>query len=109
MSKAGPDLTRGDWSGSIHESVNAVESAARVLAPETKGLGAALTELEKVRAVHEALKRGFGALYGFSSNEQGIRHPLVDAGAAKIDEADAMDMFGGCSASVTYLALKTKA
>lgn len=109
LSKAGSDLTRGDWTGSIHESVNAVESAARVLAPGTKGLGAALIELEKVGSVHEALKKGFGALYGFSSNEQGIRHPLIDANAAKVDEADAMYMFGACSAFVTYLALKTKA
>lgn len=109
LSKAGSDLTRGDWTGSVHESVNAVESAARVLAPGTKALGAALVELEKVGTVHEALKRGFGSLYGFSSNEQGIRHPLINASAANVDEADAMYMFGSCAAFVTYLALKTKA
>lgn len=108
LAKAGSDLTKGDWAGSIHESVNAVESAARVLAPGTDGLGAALAELEKSGAVHEALKRGFKALYGFSSNENGIRHPLLEGTSANVDEADAMYMFGACAAFISYLALKTK-
>jgi len=55
------------------------------------------------------LKKGFLALYGFTSDEQGIRHPLLDKEAPAVDEADAMFMIGACSAFLSYLTNKSRA
>jgi hypothetical protein len=46
---------------------------------------------------------GFGSLYGFTSDEDGIRHPLLDSVAAQVDETDALFMIGACAAFVSYL------
>jgi hypothetical protein len=35
-------------------------------------------------------------LYGYTSDQKGIRHPLLDDGTADVDEADAMFMIGAC-------------
>lgn len=96
-------LNSGDWSGVIRESVHAVESAAKVVEPDTSELGPALSRLEKRQAINPAMKKAFGALYGFSSDEKGIRHSLVYDEKANVSEADAMFMFGACAAFVSYL------
>lgn len=96
-------LTAGDWSGAIRESVHAVEAAAKAVEPEANELGPALSRLEKRQAINPAMKRAFGALYGFSSDEKGIRHSLVYDEKANVSEADAMFMFGACAAFVSYL------
>ncbi|WDA11659.1 hypothetical protein [Paracoccus marcusii] len=95
--------TGGKWSDSIRESVHAVEASARMLAPGTRELGPALSALERNEVVHAALKKGFGAIYGFSSDEQGIRHPLVDDPKARPGEEEAMFMLGACAAFISYL------
>jgi hypothetical protein len=38
----------------------------------------ALARLEASAKIHGALKSGFGSIYGFTSDEKGIRHPLLD-------------------------------
>ena len=52
----------------------------------------ALARLEAKAKIHGALRAGFGSLYGFTSNEEGIRHPLLDEPAAAVDETDALFM-----------------
>jgi hypothetical protein len=37
----------------------------------------------------------------------GIRHPVLDDPNASVDKADALFMFGACSAFVTYLIQKS--
>jgi hypothetical protein len=101
LEAAATSATEGDFAGSIRESIHAVESVARVLG-STGELSRALTELEK-SAIHAALKKGFTAIYGFTSDEEGIRHPLLDDGTANVDETDALFMLGACSAFVSYL------
>ena len=59
--------------------------------------------------MHGALKKGFLSIYGYTSDEQGIRHPLLDTQAAKVDEADALFMIGACAAFVSYLINKARA
>ena len=54
------------------------------------------------------MKVGFTKLYGFTSNEQGIRHPLLDVPAAKVDEADALFMIGAYSVFVSHLTSKAR-
>lgn len=103
LREAGKLLTQGDYASSIRNSVHAVESVARTLAPGTNTLNPALAILEKKHGLHGALKSGFGSLYGFSSDEDGIRHALIDDANAKVDEVDALYMFGACAAFVSYL------
>jgi hypothetical protein len=41
-------------------------------------------------------------LYGFASDEHGVRHPLLDKGDASVTEEDAMFMLGTCASLVTF-------
>ena len=95
-------LTAGKSADSIRESGHAVEAVARMITG-AGSLGDALNELQKNAYIHTALKRGFAALYGFTSDEKGIRHPLLDEGTANVDETDAIFMIGACAAFVSYL------
>lgn len=106
LSKAGENLTHGKWSESIRESISAVESVARKLIPNAKTLGPALTELDKLGHLHPSLKKGFDKIYGFTCDEKGIRHSLIDDPNAKVDESDALFMLGACASFVTYMISK---
>ena len=106
---AGSKLTEGDYGGSIRDSVHAVEAVARTLEPTANTLAPALAKLEKKVRIHPALSRGFGNLYGFTSDEKGIRHPLLDEPVANVDETDALYMLGSCAAFVSYLISKARA
>jgi hypothetical protein len=55
-----------------------------------------------------AALRRFTALYGYSSDQQGIRHPLLDDGTAQVDETDALFMIGACAAFVSYMINKAR-
>jgi hypothetical protein len=104
---AGAELTAGEFSASIRESIHAVESVARMLS--TSGsLSDALAKLEKHSAIHGGLKSGFNAIYGYTSDEKGIRHSLLDEPQSRVDEADALFMIGACSAFISYLLQKAR-
>jgi AbiJ N-terminal domain 4 len=100
---AGVALRNSDWAGSVRESIHAVEAMAVRLAPGTDTLGAALKVLEQRGHLHGGLKAAFGSLYGYSSDEEGVRHALVFGDEAKVDEADALFMLGACASFVSYL------
>lgn len=104
LRKSAELLTANDYAGSIRESVHAVEAVARRLAPSAQTLGPALSAIEKTHELHPALKKGFAALYGFTSDEQGIRHALIDKDTAKVSEQEAIYMLGSCSTFASYLA-----
>jgi hypothetical protein len=108
LREAGSELTAGNYGPSIRESIHAVEAVARVLEPGAQTLGPALSKLEKSVRVHPALRNGFGNLYGFTSDERGIRHALLDEPAAQVDETDALYMLGSCAAFVSYLINKAR-
>lgn len=75
---AGEFINQGNWPGSIRESINAVESVARLVDPKaSKTLGPALNSLERSGKLHPALKSAFNKIYGYTSDEEGIRHPLI--------------------------------
>lgn len=104
---AGAKLTTGEYSASIRESIHAVESVARMLS--TSGsLSDALAKLEKHSAIHGGLKSGFNAIYGYTSDEKGIRHSLLNEPQSRVDEADALFMIGACSAFISYLLQKVR-
>ena len=108
LRKAAELLTAAKWPDSIRESINAVESVARVLEP-TGDFSKALVRLEGSAKIHGALKKGFGSIYGFTSDEKGIRHPLLDDSTSAVDEYDALFMIGACAAFVSYLINKASA
>jgi hypothetical protein len=98
--------TAGKYPDCVREAIHAVEAVAVQLAPGSTTLGPALVKLEKAGAIHEAMKKGFSALYGYASDEKGIRHSLLDQDAANVDEADALFMLGACASFVSYLIAK---
>ena len=100
---ASTDLRRGDWSGSIRNSIHAVESVAVVLAPSKDTLNDALAVLAGKGHLHGGLKAAFAKLYGYSSDEEGVRHALVFQDSSAVDETDALFMLGACAAFVSYL------
>jgi hypothetical protein len=93
---------------SVQESIHAVESVSRTLDPSAD-LFKALARLEQKISIYAAMKKGFTSLYGYASDENGIRHALLEAGEAKVDEADALFMIGACAAFVSYLLNKERA
>lgn len=110
LRKAPKCIIEGDWAGSIRESIHAVESMARQIDPEaSKTLGHALSSLEKRSTLHPALKRAFNNLYGYTSDEQGIRHALLDRGQANVTIDEAVFMLGACASFASYLWRKHKA
>lgn len=108
LKSAATALGDGNYAESVRESIHAVESVARTIAP-SGSLSAALGKLEANANIHKAMKAGFNSLYGFTSDEKGIRHPLLDEGDANVDETDAIFMFSACSAFVSYLIDKARA
>lgn len=100
---AGIGLRDGDWAGSVRESIHAVEAMARRLEPEATKLGSALATLEKKGKLHRSLKSALGSLYGYTSDQEGVRHALVFDKEANVDEADALFMLGACASFVSYM------
>jgi hypothetical protein len=91
-----------DYRNSIKESISAVEAMARVVAGDTKAtLGDALKTLEAQKKIHVALKEGFSKLYGYTSDEGGIRHAMLDE--PEITVADAKYFLLSCTSFVNYL------
>ena len=104
LRKASECITGNDWAGSIRESISAVESAARQLDPKaSKDLSKALASLGKRQALHPALKEAFSKLYGYTSNEQGIRHALVEQSSPNVGLDEAVFMLGACASFASYL------
>jgi len=108
LRKAAEELTAGRYADSIRESIHSVEATARVLEPKANALNSALDRLESKAKIHNKLKHGFTNLYGYTSDERGIRHALVDDGTANVDQTDALFMIGACAAFVSYLVGKAR-
>ena len=108
LTAAANDINARQFADAIRESIHAVESVARVLSPDAaNGLRPALDSLMNSGVLkHRALKEGFLKLYGYTSNEQGIRHALLDSGAADVGLDEALFMFGACASFAAYLTAK---
>jgi hypothetical protein len=69
------DKHKPDARNSIKESISAVESTTKVIAQTPKAtLEDALKVLDKQGDLHPCLKAAFSKLYGYTSDEGGIRH-----------------------------------
>jgi hypothetical protein len=91
-----------DYRNSIKESISAVEAIAKVISRKEKAeLGDALAALEQTGKLHGALRKGYTALYGYTSDASGIRHALMDESNLTAD--DAKYFLLACTAFVNYL------
>lgn len=101
------DRDAPDYRNSVKESISAVESAFAAFNGEKKrNMAAALSAAEKNGLVLQpALRTGILNLYGWTSDESGIRHALLD-GSDAVTEHEARLMLVLCSAFVNYVASK---
>ena len=108
LRKAAGHINAGRFADSVRDSIHAVESAARILSPEDGDtLKPALDSLERAGVLrHRALKSAFVKLYGYTSDEEGIRHPLLESGVADVGLEEALFMFGACASFASYLTEK---
>ena len=97
-------INQGEWARSVHESISAVESVARRIAPGTNTLGAALNRLGHLGMLeHSSLRNGLEKLYEYTSDEQGVRHSLLDQGQSNVGQDEAVFMLGACASFASYL------
>ena len=96
-----------DYRNSIKESISAVEGLCKMLTGEKSGgIDKAIRKLSKTIEMHEAMKQGFIKLYGYTSDEDGIRHPILEQ--SNVGLAEAKYMLVICSAFVNYVIMKTE-
>ena len=106
LRQASENINQGDHAGAVRESIHAVESTARRVDPNARDLESALKSLERANGLHPALKKAFSSLYGFTSDEEGIRHALIDNPQANVGLDEAVFMLGACASFSSYLARK---
>ena len=86
----------------MKEAISAVESAARAVTGRDKAtLGNLLEILKKERGLHPALEKAWSSLYGYTSDEDGVRHAMISE--PDVDFALAKYMVVICAAFVNYL------
>lgn len=98
------DRTNKDYKNCIKESISAVESICeQIIGDEKATLGEALKKLEDNGvSLHPSLKQGFSKLYGYTSDEGGIRH-AEGLFESNVTFEEAKYMLVSCSAFVNYL------
>lgn len=98
------DREHPDYKNCVKESISAVESVCKVLANDPKAeLGKALKSLiANGLIIHGSLKSAILALYGYASDEGGIRHAERETESTVTFE-EAKFMMVTCSAIVNYL------
>jgi hypothetical protein len=102
------DKRKPDYRNSIKESISAVESLCNIIiGNENTTLGQALKILDKQKPIPKSLKSGFRAIYGYTSENGGIRHGLLDDDITPELE-EARFMLIACSAFVNYLIIRNK-
>ncbi|MGD0432642.1 MAG: hypothetical protein ABSA58_16280 [Acetobacteraceae bacterium] len=102
LQQASSFINAGDATKAVAQAMHAVESVVRVIAPN-KNVNQALASLNTASTIHPALKEALTKLYGYTSDEKGIRHPRLESDVARVHMPEAVFMFGGCAAFVTYL------
>ncbi len=95
-----------DYRNSVKEAISAVESIVRIVAGGG-GLKAALLKVESAGHLHLAMREGFLKLYGYTSDEGGIRHALLEPNE-KVGLDEAKFMLVACSAFVNFLQAKVR-
>ena len=99
------DRKSPDYENSIKESISAVESLCCIITGLTGSKATLGTAIKKLKDsgihIHASMERAFDALYGYTSDEKGIRHGGIDFTNAPAE--DAKYMLISCSAFINYL------
>ncbi len=98
-----------DYRNSIKESISAVESVAKQISgvEKAKSLEVPLNELSDKTYIHPALQEGFNRIYGYTSDEDGIRHSITEE-ESNAGFEEAQFMLVSCSAFVNFLIAKAE-
>ncbi|NOZ35662.1 MAG: hypothetical protein GXO80_10240 [Chlorobi bacterium] len=96
------DRNNPDYRNSIKESISAIESYSKIITGDDKiKFGKAIKNIE----MHPSLREAFSKLYGWTSDESGIRHSFkINGYEIKFEEAKYMLV--SCSAFINYLKIK---
>lgn len=93
---------------SLRESISAVESICCIIVGSDKAtLGEALNKINSIIRIHGALIEAYKKLYGYTSDERGIRHSMLEE-ETHICYEDAYYFLVSCSSFVYYLIEKSK-
>ena len=104
LRKSAECINRSEWADSIRESIHAVESVARQIAPDKPHtLTQALKSINKGGSLHPDLIEACKKLYGYTSDEQGVRHALLDRKDSRVGMDEAVFMLGACASFASYL------
>jgi len=99
------DRKTPDYENSIKESISAVEAICCIItgmSGPNATMGKAIKKLKDNGIhIHSAMENAFASLYGYASDENGIRHGGIDFANAPAE--DAKYMMVSCSAFVNYL------
>ncbi len=99
------DRKNPDYRNSIKESISAIESIVKEITGKPKAtLGEALKVLEVPNKIHPSLKESFSKLYGYTSDEGGIRHAMLSE--PNLTAADAKFFLLSCTSFINYLKSK---
>lgn len=94
-----------DYRNSIKESISAVESFVTLAVGERGTLGQLIKRLESRAQIHPALRSAFSSLlYGYASDEGGIRHALLESESVCFE--DAKFFLVACSAFIIFCGAK---
>lgn len=93
-----------DYKNSIKESISAVESICQIITGDDKAtLGKALNKLqENGLSLHPAMRKAFSELYGYTSDQGGIRH-AEGMFASEVSFEEAKYILVSCCAFVNFL------
>jgi hypothetical protein len=95
-----------DYRNSIKESISSVEAIVNQIAGTSgNGVAKALDRISEKYQIHGALKSAFKSLYGYTSDESGIRHSILEE--ANIGCEEAAFMLVACSAFASFLLAKS--
>jgi hypothetical protein len=94
-----------DYRNSIKESISAIESLVKSISGQgSGGLAGALDAVAAKAPIHGALRSALKSLYGYTSDESGVRHAISEEPMVGYDEAKFMLV--SCSAFVNFLIAK---
>lgn len=93
-----------DLRNAVKEAISAVESAARIITGREKATLGDLLKILEEQGLHSALREAWSKLYGYTSNENGVRHAMIEEPA--IDFTLAKYLVVACAAFVNFLCMR---
>ncbi|WP_457507334.1 AbiJ-NTD4 domain-containing protein [Vreelandella sulfidaeris] len=95
------DRKSPDYRNSGKESISSIEALVKVVTGKSGTLGQLIKELEREKMIPPTLKTVYSTLYGYTCEEDGIRHALNEV--SKFEYPEARYMLIVCSAFVNYV------